>query len=95
MSGTRRKTRNKLRRKKRDNSPVSWAVKEYPVSSTVHIKIDPSVHKGMPHPKYIGHTGKITEKRGRAYLVEVMDGDKEKHLLVRAEHLAPAGGAGK
>lgn len=92
---TRRKTRNKLKRKKRDKSPVSWAVKEYPVSSTVHIKIDPSVHKGMPHPKFIGCTGRITGKRGQAYLVEVRDGDKGKHLLVRAEHLAPAGGPGK
>ena len=88
---TRRKTRYKLKMG-RGKGTVSRAVKEYPEGSTVHIKADPSMHRGMPHPKFFGQTGKITEKRGRAYLVEVRDGDKEKHLLVRAEHLAPAEG---
>ena len=46
---------------------------------------------GMPHPRFLGTTGRIVERRGRAYVVQIRDGHMTKTLLVRPEHLKPPG----
>ncbi len=53
------------------------------------VKIDPSVHKGMPHRRYHGRIGIVANKRGRAYVVNVTQGKAVKELIVRPEHLKP------
>lgn len=83
----RRKSREKLSRKTKERLTVCRAIREYPVGSTVHINIEPSVHKGMPHPRFEGRTGRVIGRRGRAYIVEIRDGGKTKQLIVRGEHL--------
>ncbi|MHC1635978.1 MAG: 50S ribosomal protein L21e [Candidatus Methanospirareceae archaeon] len=90
--GRRRKTRKKLRKRVRERglSPITRAIQKFEVGERVHICIDPSVHKGMPHPRFHGYTGEIKGQRGRAYIVGIMDGGKQKELFVRAEHLKPA-----
>jgi large subunit ribosomal protein L21e len=45
------------------------------------------VHKGQPHPRFHGKTGKIADKRGQAYIVAINDGNKAKKLIIRPEHL--------
>jgi len=55
----------------------------------VHVKIDPSVHRGMPFSRFHGFTGVVSDVRGRAYLVKVKDGGKEKTIIVSPEHLMP------
>jgi large subunit ribosomal protein L21e len=55
----------------------------------VVIKIDPSVQKGMPHRRYHGKVGVVVAKRGRAYEVNVTQGDAIKEIIVRPEHLQP------
>ncbi|MCK4475336.1 MAG: hypothetical protein KAU16_01260, partial [Methanophagales archaeon] len=44
---------------------------------------------GMPHQRFHGLTGKIKGEQGRAYIVEVSDGQRKKDLFIRAEHLSP------
>ncbi|MHC1566396.1 MAG: 50S ribosomal protein L21e [Candidatus Syntropharchaeia archaeon] len=89
--GRRRKTRHKLKKKIRERGlfPVNRAIQEFNVGDRVHIRIDPSVHRGMPHHKFHGKTGKVIGSRGRAYILEVKDGNKLKEVIVRPEHLLP------
>ena len=89
--GVRRKTRKKLRKgvRERGLSQISRAIQKFEVGQKVHIVIDASVHKGMPHKRFHGRTGTVKGMRGRAYIVEVRDGDKVKQLFVRPEHLIP------
>jgi len=60
---------------------------EYKEGDEVIIKIDPSVHDGMPFRRFHGKRGEIVEKRGRAFLVKILDGNKEKFVVARPEHL--------
>jgi large subunit ribosomal protein L21e len=51
------------------------------------VKIDPSVHKGMPHKRFHGLTGIVVGKQGDAYVLEVKDGNMPKTVIARPEHL--------
>jgi len=53
------------------------------------IKLDPSVHKGMPHRRFHGRIGVIADKRGRSYVVNVSQGKAIKEIIVRPEHITP------
>jgi len=87
--GFRRKTRDKLSRtvRSRGMSPVVRAIQEFQPGEKVHVLLDPSKHKGMPHPKFHGRTGEITGKRGRAFVLKITDGDSTKTLIALPEHL--------
>lgn len=63
------------------------ATQDLPLGTRVAILIDPSVHKGQPHHRYQGKTGLVTEKRGRAYIIEIKDGGKIKRIIASPEHL--------
>ncbi|RLG81056.1 MAG: 50S ribosomal protein L21e [Thermoprotei archaeon] len=91
--GFRRHTRKVLRKHVREKGaipPLSLLMTEYKLGDKVHIVINPSIHKGMPHRRYHGKTGEIIGKRGKAYIVKVRINDKEKELFIRPEHLRPA-----
>ena len=75
--------------RERGLSRISRAIQKFEVGQKVHIVIDASVHKGMPHKRFHGRTGTVKGMRGRAYIVEVRDGGKIKQLFVRPEHLMP------
>ncbi len=87
--GERRKTRYKLKKssRKRGLSAISKAIVEFETGDMVHIAIDPSVHKGMPNPKFHGRTGKVVAQRGRAYILSVRDGRAMKEVIVHPQHL--------
>jgi len=91
--GYRHRTRKLLKKHVRERGsvpPLGLIMREYTVGERVHIKINPSVHKGMPHRRYHGKTGVVIGKRGKAYLVELYMGKKRKILIVRPEHIRPA-----
>lgn len=69
--------------------PLGRLLREYAIGQKVDIIIDPSVPKGQPHRRFHGKVGTVIEKRGRAYVVGLKDGEKEKVLIVRPEHLVP------
>jgi len=85
--GFRYRTRKKLKKKVRGLPPVNAFLKEFEVGEKVVIKIEPSVHKGMPLPRFHGRIGEVIGKRGRAYLVKIKDGGKEKVLISLPVHL--------
>ncbi|MEM3570740.1 MAG: 50S ribosomal protein L21e [Candidatus Bathyarchaeia archaeon] len=92
--GYRSRTRNLLRKRPRDKGKINLSkiLRTYKNGDKVCIKIDPSVHKGMPHRRYHGKIGLVIGKRGRSSEVKVISGDKSKILLVRPEHLEAYGG---
>lgn len=89
--GFRTGTRHLLKKKPREKGKLrlSKLLHEYSPKSQVVIKIDPSVHKGMPHKRYHGKVGRIIKKRGKSYVVRVTQGDTAKKIIVRPEHLTP------
>jgi large subunit ribosomal protein L21e len=89
--GYRRKTSYLLKRKPRERGKtgLSKVLREYEPAEKVVIKLDPSVHKGMPHRRFHGRIGVIAEKRGRSYVVNVSQGKAIKEIIVRPEHITP------
>ena len=87
--GTRTKTRSLLRKKPRARglSPITKAMQVFEEGEKVKIIIDPSVHKGMPFSRLHGLTGTVIGKRGAAFEVRVKDGNKDKIVVARPEHL--------
>jgi large subunit ribosomal protein L21e len=89
--GYRAGTRRLLRKEPRERGKIriSKLLHEYQPGSRIVIKIDSSVQKGMPHRRFHGKIGTVTEKRGRSYVVNVPLGDSVKEIIVRPEHLEP------
>ncbi len=89
--GYRSKARHKLRKGVREKGtiPVSRVIQSFQVGDRVHIALEPSVHKGAVHPRFHGKTGVVSEKRGRSYLVEIMDGGMRKTVIAAPVHLRP------
>ncbi|MDI6826099.1 MAG: 50S ribosomal protein L21e [Candidatus Aenigmarchaeota archaeon] len=85
--GPRRRTRNLLRRKAREKTPITKYLQEFEMGSKVVINPTPSSHKGMPFKRFFGKTGTIIDRRGKSYIVKIKNGKKEKELIARSEHL--------
>jgi large subunit ribosomal protein L21e len=87
--GIRSKSRQILRKKPRDKgiSSITRALQQFEEGESVNIVIDSAIHKGMPHVRYHGYTGKIEGKQGESYLVGINDGKKHKILIIRSDHL--------
>ena len=83
--GSRRKSRNKL---KGGRFSIAEALQKFKIGQKVIININPSLHGGMPHPRYQGTVGKVAEKRGRSYLVDVSNQGKAKQLIAKPEHIS-------
>ena len=90
MSGS----RNKMRKSPREKGmpPVTRYLQEFKKGDVVHIDVVSSeAGHGMPNPKFQGRTGKVIGTQGKAYKVEVRDGNATKLLLVLPVHLKVAG----
>jgi len=89
--GYRAGTRHLLTKKPREKGRIrlSKLLHEYLPGSKVVVKIDSSVQKGMPHRRFHGKAGTIVSKRGRSYVVSVLQGDAVREIIVRPEHLEP------
>lgn len=85
--GFRAKTRFKLRQKVAYRPPITKFLKEFEKNQAVVIVQEPASQRGMPHPRFKGKTGTIIEKRGKSYIVQILDGNKAKKLIARPEHL--------
>lgn len=87
--GPRKGTRHKLQNdaRNRGTSPPQQSVKEFEEGDNVHLKLDPSVQEGRFHPRFNGQTGTVLGKQGRAYQVEIVDGNTAKKLIAKPAHL--------
>jgi large subunit ribosomal protein L21e len=68
-------------------SSITRALQQFEIGASVSVDIDSAVHKGMPHHRFQGYTGRIEGTQGNAYLVGITVGKKHKTLIVRPEHL--------
>jgi len=66
---------------------------EYKPEDSVIIKIDSAQQKALPHRRFHGKIGKVLNKRGRAYVVQVAQGNATRQIIVRTEHLEPYKGS--
>jgi large subunit ribosomal protein L21e len=90
--GYRRRTRSVMQKRARDRglSPITRIFQTFEVGEKANINLDPSIHKGVPHVRFHGHTGTIVGMQGKAYLIDVRMGGKMKQIIVRPEHLRKA-----
>ena len=89
--GSRQGTRSILKKKKADRSRVfiNRVMHPYVEGDRVAIVLDGAQQKGMPHRRFQGKTGIIAGIQGRAYVISVLDGDMQKTVVARPEHLRP------
>jgi large subunit ribosomal protein L21e len=73
--------------RKKGIAPLGYLLHEYVQGEKVSIIINPSVHKGMPHRRFHGKVGTILEKRGRAYVVMLKDGNLVKTIIALPNHI--------
>ncbi len=87
--GIRNRTRQILRKSPRQRglSPITHHFRTFEVGDLAAVVIDPSVHRGMPHRRFHGLTGRIVGKRGVAYLVDLKVGNKHKTIVAYPDHL--------
>lgn len=80
-----------MRKKPRERGlqPIGRLLHEYESGDKVVIKIDSSIHKGVPHARYQGRVGVVEEKRGRAYVIKLAEGGKVRTIIARTEHIKP------
>ena len=89
--GARRRTRALLRSSAKKG--LSSLLVDYSPNDKVVIKIDPAQVKGMPHRRFNGLVGTVTEVGRRAVTVDVNVGNKVKKLIARKEHLVRVEGS--
>lgn len=87
--GFKSKSRKKMTKTDRPgrSNPISKKLQTFEKDDIVHIIIDPSIHRGQPHPRFHGKTAKVIGTKGQAYLLGLNDGNKYKELIVRPDHL--------
>jgi large subunit ribosomal protein L21e len=87
--GPRKKTRYKFKKeiRRRGIPPVTSMIQKFEVGQKVHIVCEPSVHQGMPNRRFHGKTGTIVGQRGRAWLLQIRDGESTKTVIARPQHL--------
>ncbi len=66
---------------------IRRALQEFEEGEKVAIVIDPSFQNGMPHPRFHGRIGDIAGMQGDAYIVDIKDGKKVKHIISSPVHL--------
>lgn len=92
IGGFRRKTRYKLTKEKRNRGKISMTnyFQSFNAGDRVSLYAEPSVQKGMYHPRFMGKAGIIQRMRGKCYEVSIKDGGKKKMLIVHPVHLRRA-----
>lgn len=85
--GKRGKSRNKLRKRKRDKLTINKLLSSFEEGDRVQLDIEPAVHSAMPSPKLQGLTGNVIGHEGINCKVIVKRGNKDKYLVVHPVHL--------
>ncbi len=88
-NGPRSGTRHKLQRKPRNRglTKITRSLQTFDEGERAVVKIDPSIHKGMPNKRFHGLTGIVVGFQGDCYVVEVKVGNMMKTVVARPEHL--------
>jgi len=70
---------------------VSFLLRKYNVGDQALVIIDPRQHKSLPHRRYHGKVGRVTEVGRRAITLDIKLGNKTKTLITRLDHVKPFG----
>ena len=70
---------------------VSFLLRKYQVGDQAVVIIDPSQHKALPHRRYHGKVGVVSEVGRRTVTLHVKLGNKTKTLITRLDHIKPFG----
>jgi len=70
---------------------VSFLLRKYNVGDRALVIIDPRQHKSLPHRRYHGKVGVVTEVGRRAITLDIKLGNKTKTLITRLDHVKPFG----
>ena len=84
--GPRFKTRHLLARK-HSKATVNKLLETFPIGSKVDIRLDGSVHSGMPPTRYQGKTATVIRKQGKSFVVKLLKLNKPVELIIHAAHL--------
>jgi len=89
--GYRNRGRKVLRHHPRERGyrGLSRLMYQYSIGDYVVIDIDPTFVETAPHRRYQGLVGRVVEKRGRAYVIEVRVGGKVKKVITTPDHIIP------
>ncbi len=87
--GIKNKTRQTLRVSPRDRGKlkISDLLKELKSGDRVLIKPHPSHQVTIPHRRYFGLVGTVSDRKGSCYSVNVKMGSKIKELVISPAHL--------
>jgi len=83
--GAKRGTRKKFASRGIETGITKY-IRKFNVGDTVKINIDRA--RPTIHHRFQGKAGKIVEARGRAYVIEVRDGNEMKKICAKPEHLS-------
>ena len=71
IGGFRRKTRHKLKKNVKEKGKMSLSryFQNFNEGERVTLVAEPSIHRGMPYPRFLGKSAVVKIKRGRCYEV--------------------------
>lgn len=84
-AGSRKKMTKRVKQK--GMPTVNSVLKEFNIGDLAAVKINPSVHSGIPFHNFHGYTGRITGKQGRCYILTIKTGSVTKNVLAAPVHL--------
>jgi len=87
--GFRHKSRSVMTKKQPRG--VSFLLREYQEGDKALVIIDSRQHKGLPHRRYHGKVGTVTNVGRRSVILDVKLGEKTKTLITRFDHIKPFG----
>jgi large subunit ribosomal protein L21e len=70
---------------------VSFLLREYKVGDRTLVILDPRQHKSLPHRRYHGKVGTVTNVGRRTVTLDIKLGNKTKTLITRLDHVKPFG----
>lgn len=86
-SGMHRSSRDRLTKKISNGEAIRRALQSFEINDKVVIVPNPTIQRNIPHHRFFGMAGKVIDKKGRAYTIEIKQGDKTKYLNVLPAHL--------
>lgn len=89
VGGSRRKSRNKLKKNISDKGKISIRrfLAKFEKGDRVLLKAEPAVQDGLYHMRFHKKTGIVQKNQGNCYIVKIKDSNKEKCLIVHPVHL--------
>lgn len=87
--GPRAGSRMKMRKRVSEKGfpKVNDLVRKFEIGDLAAIKINSSVHDGMPAHNFQGYTGRIVGTQGSAYVLSIKVGSVEKKIIATPVHL--------